>query len=400
MKAALTVLLNSTVLLTGFGLVALAGAGGARSLWETRNAPGGPTPYYFLYKQLAWLGISLVLGLMAAFADYHRLKTKKWLMPAIFGAVAFLLALTVLPRLHTSLEAPLRFLTRSIKGSYRWLDFKVIRLQPGELSKLAIVASLAVWLDKIGGRVQSLMKGVICPAGMLVAFAALLVAEPDYGSTMVVCVLGFVLMLYSGVKLFHVVGLGVAMVAPISALIALNDNRRQRLLAWLAGNESGDAGSKSQSVYQLKQATRAISNGGVSGLGYGESMQQYLYLPEAHTDFIFAIGAEEWGLWFSAGTVVLFTAWFCAGIYVATHAADRLGRLLAFGMAYLVGFQAVFNISVVCGTVPTKGLALPFMSYGGTNLMTAFIATGVIFGVGWRTMREGRVPGASTIMRI
>ena len=359
MKAALTVLLNSTVLLTGFGLVALAGAGGARSLWETRNAPGGPTPYYFLYKQLVWLGISLVLGLMAAFADYHRLKTKKWLMPAIFGAVAFLLALTVLPRLHTSLEAPLRFLTRSIKGSYRWLDFKVIRLQPGELSKLAIVASLAVWLDKIGGRVQSLMKGVICPAGMLVAFAALLVAEPDYGSTMVVCVLGFVLMLYSGVKLFH-----------------------------------------SQSVYQLKQATRAISNGGVSGLGYGESMQQYLYLPEAHTDFIFAIGAEEWGLWFSAGTVVLFTAWFCAGIYVATHASDRLGRLLAFGMAYLVGFQAVFNISVVCGTVPTKGLALPFMSYGGTNLMTAFIATGVIFGVGWRTMREGRVPGASTIMRI
>ena len=135
-------------------------------------------------------------------------------------------------------------------------------------------------------------------------------------------------------------------------------------------------------AHQLDQALVAIRRGGVFGVGFNESMQKRAYLPEAHTDFIFAIGAEEFGLFFSGGTLGLFVLFFWCGMYISLHAPDRLGRLIAFGMTFLVFFQALFNIGVVSGCLPTKGIALPFISYGGTNLLTALIAVGVLFNVG------------------
>ena len=135
-------------------------------------------------------------------------------------------------------------------------------------------------------------------------------------------------------------------------------------------------------AHQLDQALVAIRRGGVFGVGFNESMQKRAYLPEAHTDFIFAIGAEEFGLFFSGGTLGLFALFFWCGMYISLHAPDRLGRLIAFGMTFLVFFQALFNIGVVSGCLPTKGIALPFISYGGTNLLTALIAVGFLFYVG------------------
>ena len=132
----------------------------------------------------------------------------------------------------------------------------------------------------------------------------------------------------------------------------------------------------------LNQALVAINHGGPLGVGYTRSMQKQFYLPEAHTDFIFAIGAEELGLIFSLVILVVFTVFFICGIRIALRAPDRLGRLLAFGMTFLVFFQVLFNIGVVTGCLPTKGLALPFISYGGTNLMTSMIAVGILFNIG------------------
>ena len=384
MRKALAILLLSTLGLVSFGLVVLASASTARSLAETH----GRTASFYLDRQFVWLGISVALALVARYFDYRKWRTVKWLAPALFAVVAVLLAITVLPRLHPALQRGMHSFARDINGSYRWLDFGPIRLQPGELAKLVAVICLAVWIDKIGSRVLSFLKGAVFPAAILLIYVALLVAEPDFGSTMVVCVVGFALMFYGGVKFLHIAGLGASLTAGVSFLIAMNENRRQRLLAWLAGNDSGSPGMHSRSVYQLEHSQRAISNGGVWGVGFGESMQQRLYLPEPHTDFIFAIGAEEWGLPFSLGTLALVILWVGAGTYIAVNAADRFGRFIAFGMTYLIGFQAVFNMSVVCGTVPTKGLAMPFMSYGGTNMMVAMIATAMIFNVGARALRE------------
>ena len=133
--------------------------------------------------------------------------------------------------------------------------------------------------------------------------------------------------------------------------------------------------------HQLNQALVAIRKGGEMGVGFGNSMQKQMYLPENHTDFIFAIGAEEWGIVFSLLLLALFVTVFVCGIVISAKACDRLGKLVAFGVTFLIFFQAMFNMGVVTGLLPTKGLALPFISYGGTNLMSAFISIGILMNV-------------------
>ena len=155
----------------------------------------------------------------------------------------------------------------------------------------------------------------------------------------------------------------------------------------VGGTEVLDEAAK-RAAYQSEQALVALKNGGVTGVGLGESMQKHFYLPEAHTDFIFAVGGEELGLVFSIGVLLLFAAFFALSVYIAKKAADRLGRYLAFGMAFLVFFQAVFNLGVVCKALPTKGMALPFFSYGGTNMLSTFFAVGTILSVGIHSLRD------------
>jgi cell division protein FtsW len=133
--------------------------------------------------------------------------------------------------------------------------------------------------------------------------------------------------------------------------------------------------------YQLNQALIAIRNGGETGVGFGNSMQKQMYLPENHTDFIFAIGAEEWGVVFSLLILTLFVTIFVCGMIISVNACDRLGKFIAFGVTFLIFTQAMINISVVTGLLPTKGLALPFISYGGTNLMSALISIGMLINV-------------------
>ena len=159
------------------------------------------------------------------------------------------------------------------------------------------------------------------------------------------------------------------------------------LPSWLASAlgispEMIAANAEKDANYQLQHALEAIRKGGVTGAGLSRSDEKLGYLPEAHTDFIFAIGAEEWGLVFSIGLLLLFVTFFVCGMIISARAPDRLGRLLAFGMTFLVFFQAMFNLGVVTGCLPTKGLALPFISYGGTNLITAMVAVGTLFNIG------------------
>ena len=194
---------------------------------------------------------------------------------------------------------------------------------------------------------------------------------------MVVCVVGGLLMFVAGTRIIYLLGFGAAGIAVVGTFVLANANRMERIRAWLHGEESGSA-----AAYQLKQALIAFENGGPWGVGFNQSIQKYNYLPEAHTDFIFAIGGEEFGFLFSIGVLLAFVLILVCGIRISQRAPDRLGRMLAFGMTVLLVFQAGFNIGVVTGCLPTKGLALPFMSYGGTNLITAMLAVGTLVNIG------------------
>ncbi len=363
-------------MLLAVGFTLLASAGEAMGLRLHNSAT------YFVTHQAVWLGVATLFMLAAAIFDYHNWRRYSTLTIVVYCVIVLLMIAV--------LFAP------ETKGSHRWLRlFGPVRLQPSELAKIFVVIACGVFLDWSGWRIEKFWKGAV-PAVMLVGvLMGLAVVEPDFGATMVIGLAGGVLFLVGGMKFVHMLLMGGAGAVGIVTLLIFNKNRMSRIAAWLPDWMSsmlgvqpdallagGKATAIDSAAHQLNQALVAISRGGVPGVGFTKSMQKQYYLPEAHTDFIFAIGAEELGYFFSIGLLVLFTVFFVCGIRIALRAPDRLGRLLAFGMTFLVFFQVLFNIGVVTGCLPTKGLALPFISYGGTNLMTAMIAVGILFNVG------------------
>ena len=368
MRWTLTILGVSVLILLGGGFVLLASAGEetGRTLYHSAG--------YFVTHQAIWLCVAMVFMFAAAFFDYHNWRRYPYLTIILYAVVVALMVAV--------LFAP------ETKGSHRWLRLVgPVRLQPSELAKIFVVISVAVFLDGAGWRIEKFWKGAV-PAVMIVGvLMGLAVAEPDFGATMVIGLAGGMLCLIGGMRFLHMLFMGGGGLLAVGTLLAFNPNRMRRLGAWLPEPVLSFLGlppptGDDPAAYQLNQALVAISRGGPFGVGYTKSMQKKFYLPEAHTDFIFAIGAEELGLFFSLGLLVLFTAVFICGIRIALRAPDRLGRLLAFGMTFLVFFQVLFNIGVVTGCLPTKGLALPFISYGGTNLMSSLIAVGILFNIG------------------
>jgi cell division protein FtsW len=359
MKKTLTVLLLTVVILLGLGIVLVATASNVRaqSLYKS--------PYAFFYKQLIWLGVATVVGFVASRFDYHLWKKYPVLPILFYLAIVIALALVVCPGVR-----------KLVNGSYRWLIMGPIRVQPSEFAKLAIVVCLSVWMDRVGWRVKQFVRGAFAPAILIAIIAGLLLAEPDFGATMVILVLAGGILFVTGVRWLHLILLGCAAIPPVGLLLMFNKNRMDRLMAFFS--ETGDK----TAAYQVEQAKIAFKCGGPWGVGFNESIQKYSYLPEAHTDFIFAIGGEELGFVFTIFVVMAFITLLACGILISIRAPDRLGRLLAFGMTLLLIFQAAFNIGVVTDCLPTKGLALPFMSYGGTNLVTALFAIGTLINVG------------------
>ncbi len=360
MRKTLATLSLTVVILLGLGIVLLATASAVRAQGLYAD------PHFFVKRQLLWLALSVAVVFALSRFDYHWWKETPLLPVGFYVVVVVALVLVFFPGIGGK-----------VKGSCRWLNLGPLRMQPSEFAKVLTVVAMGVWMDRIGWRVGQFWKGAFFPAAGLAVVAGLLVMEPDFGSTLVVAVAGGAMMFVVGTRLVYLAGIGMGGVALVGTVIAANANRMGRITAWLHGEES-----TSSAAYQLQQAILAFKNGGPWGVGFNQSIQKYNYLPEAHTDFIFAIGGEEFGFIFSIAVVLAYAVILVCGILISMRAPDRLGRLLAFGMTLLLVFQAAFNIGVVTGCLPTKGLALPFISYGGTNLITALFAVGTLFNVG------------------
>ena len=341
--------------LVALGLVVLSSASEANAMRLHGD------PYFFIKRQFAYLAVGVVLAVSVAMFDYRKWRDTEVLTWLFFAVVMALLVAV--------------FGFRAINGSHRWIALGPLRLQPSEFAKLLTVILLSVWLDKASWKVELFMRGAFWPAVLIGVIALPVILEPDFGSTMVIGAAGFLLMFVAGTRILHMVPFGLAGLGVGVVMIMHNANRMARLF---------DDDKK----YQLNMALAAIGNSDIWGAGLGESMQKHLYLPEAHTDFVFAVGAEELGVVFSVSVVLLYIAFFALSVYIARKAQDRFGRFLVIGMSFIIFFQAMFNLGVVSGGLPTKGMALPFFSYGGTNLMSAFFAVGTILSVGIHTYRE------------
>jgi len=268
---------------------------------------------------------------------------------------------------------------------HRWIDLGPLNFQPSELAKGAVVLYLAHFLAKKAERLTSIIQGLLPPLLVVGTAVGLIVMEPDLGGAVFVSMILFASLYVAGARVQHLAALAACGVVLLVFAIVTASYRSDRLDSFF--NPTAHKQGKS---YQLNQSLLAFGAGGVKGVGLGESRQKMFYLPEAHTDFIFAVVGEETGLWGTVSILSLFTLLGLRGLRIAARHPQPFGRLLAFGYTFLLVCQAGLNMAVVLGLLPTKGLPLPFISYGGSSLVMALVYAGVLLSLSREIPRENR----------
>jgi cell division protein FtsW len=318
--------------------------------------------YFFIKRQAIWIGIGLVACIFAALMNYQFWQKTWWLWFAVALAA---LALCYIP--HIGMR---------INGSRRWVGYGPITFQPSEFAKIATIIFLAAWFARREKPDGNVFSEFIIPLAIISVPAALVLGEVDLGTTALIGTTAFVVMFIAGTNPLWLGGLALAGLGGLLIVATQISERMGRLSAFLhPQNYKDDAG------LQQMQALIAWGSGGMDGLGLGNGRQKMLYLPYAHTDFIFPIIGEELGLRFSLLVVFLFVVIIVCGIMIALHARDRFGLLLGCGIVSLLALQAAVNIGVTTSLLPNKGLPLPFISYGGSNLAACMFAIGVLVNI-------------------
>ncbi len=321
--------------------------------------------YHFLLRQVLWLvaGLAGMLGLMNF--DYRKLRQLPFLFTGMFVVLILLVGVFFLDRSH---------------ATHRWIRLGPASLQPSELAKLVVILFLA-WFLELRRRPQDFgvndWRHTLAPAlAPVLVLVALVVLEPDLGTAVAISLVAFTILFVAGLSWTYVGAAGIGGVVAIAALILDRSYRYQRVVAFL--NPGADPQGRG---FQLMQSLIAVGSGGFTGVGLMESKQKLFYLPEASSDFIFAVICEELGFLGAAFVLALFAVYGWRGIRAAMRAPDDFGRFVAVGITAMVISQALINLGVVLGMMPTKGIPLPFISYGGSSLLVMLLATGVLLNI-------------------
>jgi cell division protein FtsW len=318
--------------------------------------------YFFIKRQGVWFGIGLTVCTLAAVMDYHFWQRTWWLW---FGLALVALALCFVPHLGMRLN-----------GSSRWVGLGPVSFQPSEIAKIAAIFFLAYWFARYEKASNNLLQGFILPLVIIGPLLILILTEVDLGTTVLIGATAFVVMFVAGSNPILLGLISLAGLGGVLFLATQMSERVGRLAAFLDPQRfKEDAG------LQQMQALIAWGSGGMEGLGLGNGRQKMLYLPYAHTDFIFPMIGEELGLRISLLIVFLFAVIIVCGMMIALHAKDRFGLLLGCGVVSLLGLQAAVNIGVTTSLLPNKGLPLPFISYGGSNLVACLFGIGLLLNI-------------------
>ena len=318
--------------------------------------------YFFMKRQAVWLGVGLAVCTVAALVDYHFWQRTWWVW---FGLAIVALALCFVP--HFGMR---------INGSRRWVGLGPFTFQPSEIAKVAVVFFLAWWFARCEKGAGRILQGFVIPFAVVVTVLLLIVMEVDLGTTALIGATMFVIMFVAGTNPVLLGLLSLGGLAGILFVATHMNERMARLSAFMDPERfKDDAG------LQQMQALIAWGSGGMEGLGLGNGRQKMLYLPYAHTDFIFPMIGEELGLRMSLLVVFLFVVIIVCGMMIALHAKDRAGLLLGCGIVSLLGLQAAVNIGVTTSLLPNKGLPLPFVSYGGSNLAACLFGIGLLLNI-------------------
>lgn len=338
-------------------------------------------PYFYIDKQV--LGV-IAAGLLCFVASRINLDYARRASAWIAAGALLLLVLVLVPHLGVS-----------VKGSRRWLGFGAARLQVSEFAKLAMVFCMAHYLALNQTRIGDFKRGYLYPLGIVGAFAGLILIEPDFGTAALALSVGLILLFLAGAKWRYILPTIGLSAAAFAVLVAHNPNRLRRFTAFLdvEGNRQGG-------TYQLYQSLEAFAAGGIGGAGLGQGRQQINFLPEAHTDFIFAVVGEELGMWFTLGVVGIFAVIFVAGLAHLRRAPNLFHFLLAAGCLLLMCLQSIINLGVVTGVLPTKGISLPFISAGLSNLLLMGLLVGILINTQRTWGRAALRPGAGSMREV
>lgn len=356
----------AVALLLGWGLIMVASA----SVAQAEKMTGAP--FYYFYRQLMFIAVGIVIAAAA-----YCVPMKQWQSsgPLLLGFAIFLLIVVLIPGLGVK-----------VNSARRWLDFGLVRMQASEPARLAMVLYLAGYIARRQLELQNTFKGLMVPLGVLLVPCVLMLLEPDFGATAVLLAVSFLMLYLGGAKLMYFFGLLGSAAGAMVVLAVAAPYRWARIVnftdPWANVNHGG---------WQLANSLIAVGRGDWAGVGLGNSVQKLLYLPEMHTDFIFAILAEEFGLLGVTMLVVLFSVLVWRG-FVIGHAAEQLGErfkaYLCYGLSGWLGMQALINMGVNMGMLPTKGLTLPLLSYGGSSLITVCVMLALILRVDYENRLE------------
>ena len=343
------------LLIAGIGLIMMFSASYASSYYEYK----GNSAYLFLRQGLfAVAGVAVMIAV--SLVDYQYLRVLSF--PILGVSVVFLLLVLVVGV--------------DVNGAKRWLEVFGVQFQPSEIAKFGVILTFANLISVFKDKMRTFKYGIAPFAAILVIVCGLLALEPHLSGIVLILLVGGVLMITGGIDLRWIAG-GAAILVPAAILVvSIMPHAQRRISVWL--DPFSDAQDKG---YQVVQSWYAIGSGGLTGLGLGKSRQKYLYLPEEHNDFVFAIVCEELGFIGATIVLLLFAILVLRGFWIALHARDRFGTLLVTGIIALFGLQVFLNVAVVTGLVPCTGISLPFFSYGGTALLIQMAEMGVVLSV-------------------
>ncbi len=371
MKAKVTLMLTVLALLI-FGIVMIYSTSGPFA----ENKYGVGHGDYFIVRHAVWVALGLLACWVGAKVDYHVWMKGVW---AILGVTTVLLVLVYIPPIG-----------KNINGSRRWVGVLGYTFQPSELAKFAIINLMAWWYGRRRREMPVYWRrcvwDLLLPGAVFAAVLALILFEKDIGSTALIGLVGGLLMFVGGVPVAPLLALAPLAAGLLGYIVSQNSERMGRIVSFLHPEEYSQGEG-----YQLLNALYAFVSGGPWGVGLGASLQKRLYLPESHTDFIFAIVGEELGVVATLSVVVAFVVFFVCGMRISGRAADAGGRLLAFGITVLMSIQAIVNVAMVTGCAPTKGFPLPFISFGGSSLIVTLFMVGVLLNVADQGIAAGAV---------
>lgn len=323
----------------------------------------GASQFTYFYKQAGFTVAGIVVMFVASRVDYRRLNSFPVVSIGLLITIALLLAVFGFP---------------AINGAQRWIRYGGLSLQPSELAKITLPVFLAWFLVRNADRVGE-FRATLLPMLLVVGLVAgLIFAEPDLGTTMVISAIFAAVYFAAGARMVHVVAVGGVFVAGVAAALYWAPWRMRRLGAFL---DPCDPENAAGAGYQVCQSLYAIGSGGVLGEGFARGQQKLFYLPYPHSDFIFSVVGEEFGLVGTLAIVAAFAVLLWRGTKAALNAPDRFGTLLGIGLITGITVQALFNISVVISILPAKGIPLPFISYGGSSVLVTLAAVGILLSI-------------------